>query len=70
MPAELIARTLYRFSQGMEVAIEVALIVADAGLIIASTDKGADTAIVLKPTYTNKFFNLEIREIIAMSRHK
>ena len=78
MPAELIAHTLYRFSQGMKVAIEVTLMVADAGLIpvdkeviaIAGTDKGADTALVLKPAYTNEFFNLEVREIIAMPRHK
>lgn len=78
MPAELIARTLYRFSQGMKVAIEIALMAADAGLIpvdreviaIAGTGKGADTALVLKPAYTNEFFNLEIREIIAMPRHR
>ena len=78
MPAELIAHTLYRFSQGMKVAIEVTLMAADAGLIpvdkeviaIAGTDKGADTALVLKPAYTNEFFNLEVREIIAMPRHK
>jgi len=78
MPAELIAHALYRFSQGMKVAIEVTLMAADAGLIpvdkeviaIAGTDKGADTALVLKPAYTNEFFNLEVREIIAMPRHK
>lgn len=78
MPAELIARTLYRFSQGMKVAIEISLMAADANLIpvdeeviaIAGTGKGADTAIVLKPAYTNEFFNLEVREIIAMPRFK
>ncbi|GEM_PF-36993 len=78
MPAELIAHTLYRFSQGMKVAIEITLMAADAGLIpineeiiaIAGTDKGADTALVLKPAYTNEFFNLEVREIIAIPRHK
>jgi len=78
MPAELIAYTLYRFSQGMKVAIEITLMAADAGLIpvdeeviaIAGTDKGADTALVIKPAYTNEFFNLEVREIIAMPRSK
>ena len=73
---ELIAYTLYCFSQGMKVAVEVAVMAADAGLIspekeviaVGGTNQGADTAIVLKPAYSTSFFDLKIREIIAMPR--
>ncbi|KYH36778.1 MAG: hypothetical protein AYL29_011490 [Candidatus Bathyarchaeota archaeon B24] len=49
---------------------------ADAGLIpvdreviaIAGTEEGADTAIVVKPSYSRKFRSLKIREIICMPR--
>lgn len=73
---EIVCETLYRFSQGMKVAVEIALMAADAGLIpvdrevisIAGTDKGADTAIVLQPAYSRKFHELKIKEIIAKPR--
>ena len=69
----VVADTLRRFSQGMKVAVEVTLMAADAGLIgvdrdviaIAGTDRGADTAIVVRPSYTRKFLDLKIKEIIA-----
>ena len=69
----VVADTLRRFCQGMKVAVEVALMAADAGLIdvdrdviaIAGTDRGADTAVVLRPSYTRKFLRLKIKEIIA-----
>ena len=74
--SELIAHTLYCFSQGMKVAVEITVMAADAGLIspeeeviaIAGTSQGADTAIVVKSAYSTDFFNLKIREIIAMPR--
>lgn len=77
-PTEIIARTLYFFSQGMKVCVETVLMAADAGLIpvseealaIAGTDTGADTAVVLKSATTDRFFELEIREIICMPRNK
>jgi len=72
----VVRETLYRFSQGMKVAVEIAVMAADAGLIdvsgevisIGGTNEGADTAIVLKPAYARKFKELEIREIIAKPR--
>lgn len=75
-PAELIAYTYYTFSQGMKVAVEVAMMAADAGLLgsaeevvaIGGTGNGADTAVVLKPAYTTNFFELKIREVLAMPR--
>ncbi|KXA91860.1 hypothetical protein AKJ65_01715 [candidate division MSBL1 archaeon SCGC-AAA259E19] len=72
----IVANTLYRFSQGMKVCVEIVLMAADAGLInmnqevlaIAGTGNGADTCVVIKPSYTRKFDELEIKEIIAMPR--
>lgn len=74
--SELMAHTLYMFSQGMKVAVEVTLAAADAGLIdvsreviaVAGTNRGADTAIVAKPAYTTNCFDFAIREILCMPR--
>jgi hypothetical protein len=73
---QIVTETLYRFSQGMKVCVEIVLMAADAGLIgvdkevisIAGSGEGADTAIVVKPTYPRKFDELEIREILAKPR--
>ncbi len=73
---EMVRDTLYRFSQGMKVAVECLLMAADAGLLdmgrevisIAGTSNGADTAIVCKPAYPRTFHQLEIREILAKPR--
>lgn len=75
-PEEIIRETLYRFSQGMKVAVECLLMAADAGLLdmagevisVAGTGGGADTAIVCKPAYPRTFHELEIREILAKPR--
>lgn len=77
-PSEIIAQTYYTISQGMKVAVEIALMAADADLIpvteeviaIAGTGRGADMVAIIKPSYTNKFFDVEIREIVAMPRNK
>lgn len=73
---QIVAETLRRFSQGMKVAVEITLMAADAGLIdveketisIGGTDRGVDTAIVVKPTYARDFLDFEIREILAKPR--
>lgn len=75
-PNRIVRETLYRFCQGMKVAVEVAVMAADAGLLdtsqeviaIAGTGEGADTALVLRPAYARKFEELEIREILAKPR--
>lgn len=75
-PEEIVRETLYRFSQGMKVAVECVLMAADAGLLdmgreviaIAGTGEGADTAIVCKPAYPRTFQQFEIREILAKPR--
>jgi hypothetical protein len=79
-PNKIVRDTLYRFCQGMKVAVEVAVMAADAGLLdiasrnpreiiaVAGTGEGADTALVLRPAYARKFKDLEIREILAKPR--
>jgi hypothetical protein len=75
-PDEIVRDTLYRFSQGMKVAVECLLMAADAGLLdmgqeviaIGGTDSGADTAIVCRPAYPRTFHELEIRELLAKPR--
>jgi len=75
-PSEIVRETLYCFSQGTKVAIEITLMAADAGLLdmsqdviaIAGTDSGADTALVLTPAYPRKFLDLRVREFIAKPR--
>jgi len=77
LPAEeIIARTYYTISQGTKVAVECMIMAADAGLLrmdedvisIAGTNGGADTAMVVKPTFNNKFFECRVREFIALPR--
>jgi len=73
---EIVRDTLYRFCQGMKVAVECALMAADAGALdtsqeaiaIAGSSDGADTAIVCKPTCAQDFLSFEIREILAKPR--
>jgi hypothetical protein len=75
-PNKVVREAFYRFCQGMKVAVEIALMAADAGALdmsreaisIGGTTEGADTAIVLKPSFSRKFRELEIREIIAKPR--
>jgi len=73
---EIIAYTLRTFGQGTKVAIEIALMAADAGLIrtdedvisIGGTASGVDTALLLKPAHTQNFFDLKVKEIICKPR--
>lgn len=76
---EIIAHTLRLFgTEGLKVAVEVAVMAADAGLVptnqeiisVGGTGGGADTAVVLIPAHMNNFFNLEVREIIAKPRQR
>jgi len=75
-PVELLADALRLLGEGMKVCVEIAVMAADAGLIpidtevicVAGTARGADTAVVLKPAHSSNFFDLQVREIIAMPR--
>jgi hypothetical protein len=76
-PLELIANTLRLLGEGTKVCVEIVVMAADAGLIpfdkdviaIAGTDRGADTALVVKPANASTFFDLRIRETIAKPRN-
>jgi hypothetical protein len=58
------------------VAVEIALMAADAGLVIpqeevialGGSDRGVDTALVLKPAHTHAFFDLQVLEILCKPR--
>jgi hypothetical protein len=73
---EIIAHVLRRFSQGVKVCCEIACMAADTGAIrtdeeciaIGGSGGGADTAIVLKPANTHRFFDMEIKEILCKPR--
>jgi hypothetical protein len=73
---DIVAMTLRTFGQGMKVALEIAAMAADAGLVrtdeeiisIGGTGRGADTAVVLTPSYVHRFFNTRVREIICKPR--
>ncbi len=75
-PLELIAHTLRRMGEGTKVCVEITMMAADAGLIpldkdviaIGGSDRGADTALLIKPANASRFFDLKIREIIAKPR--
>jgi len=75
-PVELMAHAFRLFGQGIKVAIEVAVMAADAACAPTSDDiialggsgKGCDAAIVVRAAHQNNFFDLRVREIIAMVR--
>jgi hypothetical protein len=66
---EIMAHTLRIFGQGMKVAIEIALMATDAGLI--RTDENVisigkhDTAIVLQPATAMDLFDVKVKDILC-----
>ena len=70
---DIIANTLRLFGHGMKVVCEIAMMVADSGLVrtdedvisIAGRSRGSDTAVVLKPVNSHRFFDLKVREILC-----
>ncbi len=72
----VVVSTLRWFSQGMKVAVEISLMAADAGLVpagteiisVAGTNDGADTAIVIAPSFARKVKDVSIREILCKPR--
>lgn len=74
-PVETMARYLRdNFSQGTKVCMEIATMVADAGLIsnleddiicVGGTGRGADTVCLIKPATTSLFHELRVKAILA-----
>jgi len=76
---EAIAEALRRIvAVGLKVAVECCLIAADQGAIpvgeevvaAGGTATGADTVCVIRPSHTASFFDLQVREIVAMPRNR
>lgn len=74
---EAIAEALRRIvAVGLKVAVECVLIAADQGAIgvekeviaAGGTASGADTVCIIRPAHTASFFDLQVREIVAMPR--
>jgi hypothetical protein len=75
--SEAVAEALRRIvAVGLKVAVECVLIAADQGAIgisdeviaVGGTASGADTVCVIRPAHTGSFFDLQVREIVAMPR--
>ncbi len=71
-PALLVAQTLKLFGQGVKVAVEVAIMAADAGKLsgkpivaVGGSSKGCDAALVLTPANMNNFLEMKIHEVIC-----
>lgn len=76
---EAIAEAFRRIvSVGTKVAVECVLIAADCGAVptdreviaVGGTEEGADTVLVIRPSHTASFFDLQIREFAAMPRDR
>ena len=73
---EIIANVLRLFSQGVKVCLEISCMACDAGLIkagepviaIGGSGGGADSAVVLSPSNTHRFFDTKILEVICKPR--
>lgn len=74
---EAIAEALRRIvANGLKVAVECVMIAADQGAIsidseviaVGGTASGADTVCVVRPAHTANFFDVQVREIVAMPR--
>ena len=73
---EIIANVLRLFSQGVKVCLEISCMACDAGLIkagepvvaIGGSGGGADSAAVLLPSNTHRFFDTKVLEVICKPR--
>ena len=70
---DIVASSLRVLGEGTKVVCEIAMMAADSGLVrsdedaiaVAGTGRGADTAVVLRPVNSQRFFDLKIREILC-----
>lgn len=75
-PVLVMAEVLRLFGQGVKVAVEVAIMAADAGVLsggdvvsIGGSARGADAALILKPASQSDVFDIKIREVICKPRN-
>ena len=75
-PGEIVAMSLRLMGQGLKVAVEIAVMAADAGLApagreliaVGGTGRGADTAVVIRPAHGQSFFDTRVVEILCLPR--
>jgi hypothetical protein len=76
---EAVAEALRRvIAVGLKVAVECVLIAADQGIIgveeeviaCGGSGSGSDTVCVVRPSHSASFFDLQVREIVAMPRDR
>ena len=76
-PGGIISDTLRMFSQGVKVALEIATMALDAGLIpygepviaVGGSGGGADSAVVVLPSHAKTFFETQVLELICKPRN-
>ena len=72
-PLEIIANTLRMFGQGTKVCVEICAMAADAGFVVsgepvvavAGTERGADTAMVIRPEVSSNILKTKIDRFIC-----
>ena len=70
---EIVAHALRIFGQGIKVGCEIACMACDAGLVrnderivsCGGTGQGSDTALVLTPANTHRFFEMKVHDILC-----
>ena len=75
-PLEIMAHTLRCFGQGVKVAVEIAVMAADSAAVPTDEDiiclggsgTGCDAAVVLRAAHQNNFFDLRVKEMVALVR--
>ena len=72
-PLELVAQTLRMFGHGIKVAVEIAIMAADQGIVkegepilcLCGTSGGEDTVAIVTPAVSNRLFELRVNEVLA-----
>jgi len=73
-PLGMVANALKIFGQGAKVAVEIAVMALDSGLVpfgsdvisIGGTGRGSDTALVLRPAHSIRFFETRVKKVVTM----
>ncbi len=74
-PLSMVANALKLFGQGAKVAVEISVMALDSGLIphgvdvigIGGSGRGADTALVIRPAHSIRFFDTRVKGVITLS---
>lgn len=72
-PPDIMGNTLRMFGQGTKVAVEIAIMALDAGLVpygvdvmaVGGTSRGADTACVVRPAHSLAAFDTRVVDVIC-----